>query len=375
MEIIIILCPSHDINDKRINRINKVLSKKYKTKLFYEESYKLNNNKGEGNIFYLKNKFNYFRVKSIIRNQNINSQFSLYIHDPGLFGLILCWWWSKYNNVNSITFDYHDWIPWEISYQIRKIIKSPKLIKLLSKLIHSFIKQFFNSLKINNLVGISLKQIQEFKKDFKLSNTRELIIPNTRKKVFSKKSINNNEFNGVLWVGNVMKGRDLDILNTYLKEYNEQNNTDYYLYIIGNIFDEDYFKSLEAQDHIIYLNSFQNDSDILEKIQNYNVAGFFYGWDDIYCTGINKIASPNKAHSYINLGIPTIMGNHMTSLKSSFENNRNSIFWIDGYLDFEKSINYIKINYNTIIQNFDIHTKWEDELELEISNFFLNEKK
>ena len=64
------------------------------------------------------------------------------------------------------------------------------------------------------------------------------------------------------------------------------------------------------------------------------------------------------------------MGNHMTSLKSTFKNNRNSIFWIDGYLDFEKSINYIKLNYNSIIQTFDIQTKWEDELEIEISNFF-----
>jgi hypothetical protein len=374
MENIIILCPSHDINDKRINRITKVLSKRYNTKLFYEESYRLNNNNEEKNIFYLKNKFHYFKVKSILRSQNINSQFHLYIHDPGVFGLMLCWWWSKYKNVNSITFDYHDWIPWEIPFHIKKIIKSPRLIKLFSKLIHSFIKQFFNSLKINNLVGISFEQIQEFKKDFKLLNTKDLILPNTRKKIFSKKSTNNRKFDGVLWVGNVMRGRDLDILNTYLKDYNKKNNTEYRLYIIGNIFDQDYFKSLVEQDHVLYLNLFKSDSEILKKIQNYNVAGFFYGWDDIYGTGINKIASPNKAHSYINIGIPTIMGNHMTSLKSSFENNRNSIFWIDGYLDFEKSINYIKVNYNTIIQNFDIHTKWEDELELEISNFFLNKK-
>ncbi len=373
MEIIIILCPSHDINDKRINRINRVLSKKYKTLLFYEESYKLDN-KVYGNVFYLKNKFDYFRIKSIIRNQNINSQFSLYVHDSGIFGMLICWWWSKNNKVSSITFDYHDWVPWEISYQIRKIIKSKKLIKFLSKLIHLFLKQLFKSVQFNNLVGISLNQILEFKKDFKLSNTRDLIVPNTRKKILAKKSINNNGFNGVLWIGNVMKGRDLNILSTYLKDYNERNNTDFNLYIIGNIFDKDYFNSLESQEHIIYLNSFKNDLDILEKIQSYNVAGFFYGWDDIYNTGINKIASPNKAYSYINLGIPTIMGNHMTSLKSSFENNRNSIFWIDSYLDFEKSINYIKINYNTIIQNFDIHTKWEGDLELEISNFFINEK-
>jgi hypothetical protein len=242
---------------------------------------------------------------------------------------------------------------------------------LLSKLIYSFIKQFFNSLKIDNLIGISFEQLQEFKKDFKLQNTRDLILPNTRKKILSKKLINNREFNGILWVGNIMKGRDIDILNKYLKNFNKKNKVKYNLYIIGNIFDKDYFKSLEAQDHIIYLNTFNNDSDILERIQNYNVAGFFYGWNDIYSTGINKIASPNKAHSYVNLGIPSIMGNHMTSLKSTFKNNRNSIFWIDGYLDFEKSINYIKLNYNSIIQSFDIQTKWEDELEIEISNFFL----
>lgn len=371
MENIIILCPSHNINDKRINRITKVLSRRYNTKSFYEESYRLNNIEEKKNIFYLKSKLSYFRIKSILKNHNVSSQFSLYIHDPGFFGLILCWWWSKNNNINSITFDYHDWLPWEISFHLRKLIKNKKLTMLLSKLIYSFIKQFFNSLKIDNLIGISFEQLQEFKKDFKLQNTRDLILPNTRKKILSKKLINNREFNGILWVGNIMKGRDIDILNKYLKNFNKKNKVKYNLYIIGNVFDKDYFKSLEAQDHIIYLNTFNNDSDILERIQNYNVAGFFYGWNDIYSTGINKIASPNKAHSYVNLGIPSIMGNHMTSLKSTFKNNRNSIFWIDGYLDFEKSINYIKLNYNSIIQTFDIQTKWEDELEIEISNFFL----
>lgn len=371
MENIIILCPSHDINDKRINRITKVLSRGYNTKSFYEESYRLNDLEGKKNIFYLKSKLSYFRVKSILNKHNVNSEFSLYIHDPGFFGLILCWWWSKNNNINSITFDYHDWLPWEISFHLRKLIKNKKLTMLLSKLIYSLVKKFFNSLKIDNLIGISHEQLQEFKKDFNLQNTKDLILPNTRKKISSKKLNNNREFDGILWVGNIMRGRDIDILNTYLKEFNQKNKVNYNLYLIGNIFDKGYFKSLEAQDHIIYLGTFNNDSDILERIQNYNVAGFFYGWNDIYSTGINKIASPNKAHSYVNLGIPCIMGNHMTSLRSTFKNNRNYIFWIDGYIEFEESFNYIILNYNSIIQNFEIQTKWEDELEIDISNFFL----
>ena len=211
------------INDKRINRITKVLSRRYNTKSFYEESYRLNNIEEKKNIFYLKSKLSYFRIKSILKNHNVSSQFSLYIHDPGFFGLILCWWWSKNNNINSITFDYHDWLPWEISFHLRKLIKNKKLTMLLSKLIYSFIKQFFNSLKIDNLIGISCEQLQEFKKDFKLQNTRDLILPNTRKKILSKKIINNREFNGILWVGNIMKGRDIDILNKYIASINSKH--------------------------------------------------------------------------------------------------------------------------------------------------------
>ena len=90
MKTVIILCPSHDINDKRINRITKVLSRRYNTKSFYEESYRLNDIEGKKNIFYLKSKLSYFRIKSILKNHNVSSQFSLYIHDPGFFGLILC---------------------------------------------------------------------------------------------------------------------------------------------------------------------------------------------------------------------------------------------------------------------------------------------
>ena len=188
MGIIIILCPSHDTNDKRINRVNKLLSKKYKTLLFYEKSYRLNN-KPDGNIFYLKNKFEYFKVESIIKNQKLNSPFSLYVHDSGIFGMLLCWWWSKNKNVSLVTFDYHDWIPWEISYQINKLIKSKKLVRILSKIIHLILKYLLSSIPINNLIGISTQQIYRLREDFKLTNTRELIIPNTRKKIFTKKCI------------------------------------------------------------------------------------------------------------------------------------------------------------------------------------------
>lgn len=38
--------------------------------------------------------------------------------------------------------------------------------------------------------------------------------------------------------------------------------------------------------------------------------------------------------------------------------------------DFEESISYMKSNYKKIVKNFDIETKWEDELEGEISRFF-----
>ena len=324
-----------------------------------------------GNIFYSKNKWGYFNVKDIVKHGNGNSLFHLYVHDSGLFGMLLCCWWSMHKKIISITFDYHDWIPWEISYQLSRRIKSPQIVRIFSKYIYSFSKFFFSAVRINNVIGISENQVKEFKKDYKLTNARQLVIPNTRKKIHLKKAVYNNNFDGVLWIGNVMKGRDLDILSSYIVKYNERNHTQFNLYIIGNIFDEDYFHSLKSQKHIIYLNSFKSDSDILEKIQRINVAGFFYGWDDIYDTGINSIASPNKAYSYVNIGIPTIMGDHMSSLKSSFENSVNSIFWIDCYLDFEKSIDYIKINYKVIIESYDISTIWEDELEQEIESFFM----
>jgi len=353
--------------------MNEVLSKRYTTKIFYENSYRLHDNYDRKKVFYLANRLDYFKVKSIIKMSSIkrSDQYSIYIHDSGLFGLLLCSWWSKFSNVYSITFDYHDWIPWEISYQIGKRIKSPKIVKILSNMTESFFKKALGSISIDNLVGISESQIEELKKDFKLLGSKHLVVPNTRNKLSKKRSINDDEFSGVLWIGNVMKGRDLDILCTYINKYNDRRKTNVYLYIIGNIFDKDYFRSLESLGHIKYLDAFRNDLDVFEKIKNYNVAGFFYGWDDTYETGINKIASPNKAYSYINLGIPTVMGKHMCSLRASFENSTDSIFWIDGYTDFEKSIDYIKVNYSTIINDFDVQTKWEDDIQKDMTNFFL----
>ena len=84
--------------------------------------------------------------------------------------------------------------------------------------------------------------------------------------------------------------------------------------------------------------------DIIERIEGYNVAGFFYGWNDIFGLVINKIASPNKDYSYINIGIPIIMRNHMNSLNSCLGNKNDSIYWFEGYQDFEKPISNMKIN-------------------------------
>ncbi|WP_417857438.1 hypothetical protein [Xanthomarina gelatinilytica] len=372
MEKIIILCPGHDVNDQRVNRTNSILIKKYNIKVFYELKYKLTDEPQIENIFYLKNKFAYFKVKSIIKSitENTDKPISVYIHDSGLLGILLCWWWSKFNIVKSITFDYHDWIPWEVYYQVKKRIKNPILLKASYRSLLWFSRICFKSLKIKNLVGISSEQLEALKRDFNLNDTRDLVVPNTRKKILERKKVYGTEFHGVLWVGNVMRGRDLDILNTFVVKYNKLNNSSINLFIIGNVYDEEYLKSLELKSTIKYLRPFNSDLEILELIQNYNVAGFFYGWDDIMNTGINKIASPNKAYTYLNLGVPTIMGSHLESLKLSVANDDDSVFWIEDYAGFEKAINFISRNYNSIIKNFNVKTKWEGDIIKKIEDFF-----
>lgn len=373
MESIIVLCPAHDINDRRINRTNSIISRKYSIQSFYELSYKLEDAHVNDSIHYIKGKRDYFKVKSIIEQASLSSEsnISVYIHDSGIFGLLLCWWWSKNKKVGIITFDYHDWIPWEVFYQVKKKIKSRFLVKGIAKMILWFCSIFFSSMRIKNLVGISKEQLDSFKAEFGLKNTRDLVIPNTRKKISERKIQNaGSEFHGVLWVGNVMRGRDLDILCDFVKRYNENNSKEIGLYLVGNVYDTVYLEELKSRLKITYLKPFKSDSDILEMIQPLNLAGFFYGWDDVFKTDINRIASPNKAYTYLNIGIPTIMGEHMESLKASVENDDKTIFWIEDYKGFEDSIKYIGDNYNSIIENFDVKTKWEDDIVKKIVDFF-----
>ena len=62
----------------------------------------------------------------------------------------------------------------------------------------------------------------------------------------------------------------------------------------------------------IYKGVFVCDNDILKKLSGKPI-GVFLGWNDNNI-GINKLASPNKFFSYINLGVPVIVSGKLENI-------------------------------------------------------------
>ena len=109
---LIVLCPAHDVFDQRINRSLNILRDRYDLYLFYEEKYKRDYKKSDKNIFFLKNKLDYFRINKIITLSNIDkTQINLFVNESGILGLLIIWWWKKFYRIKHLIFDYHDWIP------------------------------------------------------------------------------------------------------------------------------------------------------------------------------------------------------------------------------------------------------------------------
>ena len=367
MEVIYMLCPSHDENDQRINRVYNQLRKNFIVVRFYEMSYRKNKDTNP-NIVYLKSKREYFNSGLIFQGQDDNVK--MYIHDSGTFGLLLCKRWDKSKKVSEVIFDYHDWIPWELTYQIGKFIRLKIAHEFITRMALALHRIFFRNISISKLIGISNEQMSAFKSDYNLHGVDTLVVPNIRPTLAINQSCSSDSFDGVLWIGNVMRGRDLSLLSTFLNKYNELNSKSLKLYLVGSIFDNDYFDYLKNSSSLMYLGGFRTDKDIHEKIRGFNLVGFFYGWVDLHRTGINRIASPNKVYSYMNLRIPVIMGNHLIAVKNILGDREDSVFWIEDYRGFSEVLSKLYDDYTYYYKRSNIEMLSENEVVKKIDKFF-----
>lgn len=329
----LVIAPTYKSYNHRENRlIEYLIIKNIKYELFLDR-----------NIY---KTFTYSQFKSIQKHKNKINELEdgdfLIITDPGLMGLLI----AKLNKNKKvkIIFDYHDLISWEIFYQVKKFFGLNIISRIIYKLILFIVKNIiFRSKTIDYLIAISEKQIEETAKVVKwIDSPKNVIVPNVRPHI--EQSYQDNELNkiDIIWMGNIQRGRDLEKIMELIALH---NNEKIRLKLFGKIIDEKFFKELNQSKQIEYLGIYKSDYDILSKLKQTYAIGIFLGWDDKYRTGINQLGSPNKVFSYINIGIPVLLGGNLDTLKEM--NNLGKYSLEIDRSNFVEKISLIKEEYNS----------------------------
>ncbi|MBD3842292.1 MAG: hypothetical protein IE909_10480 [Campylobacterales bacterium] len=349
LESLLVLAPGHNEIDRRVNRTLKVFSEKFaQVFLLYESRSSLRTNcdlPSNVNVLYVEDTQPKFKVVpqlspfiQAIQQNNLPVE-NIYIHDSGLFGLLLANSLKKGMGIKSkIVLDYHDYVPWEVHYQLGKLVSNSFLNKKIGTLLLRLFSLYFRSRKycvLDGSVGISDPQVKSLISW--LGNCKDIdyiSIPNTRAKLKIDGEVvsYSNGYADILWIGNIVGGRDLPYTIKYLDKLSKIHNFNFYVF--GKVISQEVFNLLSNKHYFHYMGEFKQDADMLSVCQNKKIITLFFGWDDKYQIGINEISSPNKVYSYVNLGVPTLL--HAKVNPAVFDNKDKIGDVFDNFESFNK---------------------------------------
>lgn len=235
----------------------------------------------------------------------------VYIHASGIEGPLLAAEVRRYNRTCRIVFDYHDSLAFELYYQLDKrgIVW---LYKPAWFLLRHTCRYMLRG--VDGVVGISQGQLTELKRLTGWSGSTA-VVPNVRSfsKTMSWKPI---EGDRLLWIGNVSKGKDLGRLVEWIETSTCEIRLDVFGRIIDEVLKEEISEILGSK--VRWQGAFKCDNEIASRISS-RAIGVFLGWEDPLRTGINRIASPNKYFTYVNLQVPVILDERLEGLVEEVE--------------------------------------------------------
>ncbi|TRW50191.1 glycosyltransferase family 4 protein [Aliidiomarina halalkaliphila] len=383
--ILFLLAPGHDERDRRVNRTVEVFSGKFnRVVLIYELRFSSGIDVDlpkNVTVLYVDNTTPKLKVVpqlapfiKVISSYGLPVN-NIYIHDSGLFGLFLAKKLkSRFPQGSKIILDYHDFVPWEVHYQLEKLITNNLFNKIIGYFLLKVLSLYFRLGKtpiFDGAVGISSAQVKNILGWLGCPNAENWIsIPNTRDKIAleggrGRLSVGTADF---LWVGNIVEGRDLPHTLSYLDELSQVYS--FKLYVFGKIISPYVYRLLLDRPYFMYMGEFKSDVEMLGFCQNNKVLGVFFGWDDKYSVGINEIASPNKVYSYMNLGIPVLIHNKVNP--SVFSKNQKIGKGFDDFVSFKDSYRLMSDDYSgykeAAIKSRD-ECVWESDLGPALSQF------
>jgi len=356
MNKILVIAPAHDQLDKRVNSSLEVMAELFnEVTIVYEARFALKEFNQIDSVKYLfvdhteprlkilpKVKVYLDFIKGAIGNDTL-----VYIHEPGVVGLLIAKGIKhRFNNI-KIIFDYHDYVPWEVFYQVGKLTKNVFFRRVISRAILGFLSNYLSKQNIfDGLVGISKGQVNSLLKFLSRNETLPTLdLPNTRIKIDNPSTIHQSDKITLIWVGNIVDGRDLDDTIIFLDRLVEERYMEFSFKIIGKVISSRLYNELKSKDYFIYCGEFKNDTDILNNLGEDINIGLFLGWKDEFNIGINEIGSPNKVYSYINVGIPVIYHYKLVDLKTIIGGCTG--IGIHSFDEFKLALSEITDNYTT----------------------------
>ncbi len=385
---ILVIAPGHDERDRRVNRSLEVFNEVYDSvTVVYESRFSLGCDKFKKikgvQYDYISNTQPIFRAIPRLAVyykwvQSIKSEYSvIYIHDSGILGLFIGKKIKKSKSKSKIIFDYHDFIQWEVFFQVGKLVKFSVMHRVIWRLMLFILRlNFINRYIFDGVVGISESQknsLVSFLKPRQPIYT--LVIPNSRKKISLTDRCSDSSAGKIsyLWVGNIVNGRDIESILFFLDRIKEEEAIEFSFKIIGNVISNKLFSELKKRDYFEYAGGFTSDQDILNKLGSDLNIGIFMGWQDDFNVGINEVASPNKLYSYLNIGIPIICYSRLQDFSKIL--SKKSAFFVDDYQGFLNASFELKENYESfrslVLLERD-NVEWEQNLSQKLRCFLVS---
>jgi len=234
----------------------------------------------------------------------------VHVHESGVLGLFLSFLFKLVYPRTRVYFDYHDWIPYELSVFVRH---SRILYALLLPILVAACR--FMASRLDGVVAISEGQARWIREQLGVAKT--FVVPNVRPLLdfpALRDGLQASSFSpALLFVGNVMRSRKLEaiidlISGDKLCPYKPV------FHIVGTCADKEYCDLLDSYarskgvaSQVLFHGSYASDFDIRPLVKPGMLAYLLpltFGSDP---SAIESIASSNKFFTYATLGLPLFL--------------------------------------------------------------------
>jgi len=247
-----------------------------------------------------------WKAPAFVRQVEMLKPDLIHVHESGLLGLWLSFCFKRVFPRTNVFFDYHDWIPFELSVflghsRLLYLVMLPLLTRLCALL----------ASRLDGVIAVSNGQASWVAQ--RLGCKRVLVVPNVRPMLPPASFQGDHFVPALIFVGNVMRSRLLERVVQLLPSPRLRAFTPRFE-VFGMFADPAYQDDLTRQAEesgvsgsLVFHGSYGSDSEIRSALGAGALAYLFPLTFVANPSGIEAISSSNKFFSYATLGLPMLV--------------------------------------------------------------------